>query len=146
MAQTGHRITASTDADALPDAPPLLMPLASPKIDDLLLPVLLSNVNLGWDVWLQDARSGRFTPAGQLSGIDVARDRSGAIVTLGRSSCCEWTHSVWRIGADRQLVRAFEIDAPPQESGRISDCTPNSLRRKAVSVATRPDPGRAALP
>jgi hypothetical protein len=142
VAQTGQRITAAAEGDALPDAPPQLMPLASPGTDDLLLPVLLGNVNLVWDVWLQDARSGRFTPAGQLSGIDVARDRSGAVVTLARSSCCEWTYSVWRIGADRQLVEAFEIDAPLEESGRIKDCTPTSPGGKPL--ASRPDPALVA--
>jgi hypothetical protein len=140
--QTDQRITAQAEGDTLPDAPPLLMPLASPEMDDLLLPVLLGNVNLVWDVWLQDARSGRFTPAGQLSGIDVARDRSGAIVTLARSSCCEWTYSVWRTGADRQLVEAFEIDAPLQESGRIRDCTPTSEDGKPM--ASPPDPAMVA--
>ena len=142
VAQTGQRITAQAEGDALPDAPPRLMPLARPGIDDLLLPVLLGNVNLVWDVWLQDARSGRFTPAGQLSGIDVARDRSGAIVTLGRSSCCEWTYSVWRIGPDRQLVATFEIDAPLDQSGRITECTPNSVT--GTPLAVRPDPALVA--
>lgn len=56
VAQTGQRVTAQAEGDALPDAPAILMPLATPAIDDLLLPVLLGNVNLAWDVWLQDTR------------------------------------------------------------------------------------------
>ncbi len=142
VAPTSQRITAQAEGDSLPDAPPLLMPLAKPGIDDLLLPVLLGNVNLVWDVWLQDARSGRFAAAGQLSGIDVARDRSGAIVTLGRGSCCEWTYSVWRIGPDRQLVAMFEIDAPLNELGRITECTPKSVPDRPLAVP--PDPALVA--
>ena len=142
VAETGQRITAQAEGDVLPDAPPLLMPVAEPGIDDLLLPVLLGNVNLVWDAWLQDARSGRFAPAGQLSGIDIARDRSGAVVTLARSSCCEWTYAVWRIGPGRQLAEMFEIVAPLDQSGRITECTPSSVT--GTPLAVPPDPALVA--
>lgn len=120
--QTGQRITAAAEDDRLPNADPILLPLAGPETDDLLLPVATGMVNLVWDVWLQDARTHHLTAAGQVSGVGVVRDRSGAIVSLSRDSCCAWVYSVFHVTPRHELVNVLDITATLGPGGSITGC------------------------
>ncbi len=63
---------------------------------DIMVPLLTGNVNTNYAVWLKDA-DGKFTRAGELSGVSIGQTPEGMIAASGRSNAAEWETGYYRV-------------------------------------------------
>lgn len=80
---------------------------------DIMVPVLTGNVNTNYALWLNGA-DGRFTRAGELSGVRIGQTPGGLIAASGRSSASEWETGYYRVtdGALEEVAAVVNRPAP----------------------------------
>lgn len=90
---------------------------------DLWVPSMTGNANTVWTIWTMQPREGRFRAAGEVAGLEFARDPGGWLVAQARDGCCTLNlvfYSFPRGGG--ALREAFTIGRQIREDGAPGRC------------------------
>ncbi|MGG5817940.1 hypothetical protein [Falsiroseomonas sp. HW251] len=98
---------------------------------DLWVPSMVGNANTEYELWRMDPATGRFVPAGTISGFQFRRDGAW-LVAMARNGCCETTYAFHRFSIAGTLVPAFSIGLRYAEDGKVESC-------EAAAEADQPD-------
>lgn len=91
---------------------------------DLWIPVMTGNANTAYQLWTQEPRRGQFRAAGEVSGLEFARDPGGWLVAHGRNGCCATTLTFYAIQRGAGTLReAFTIERQLRPDGRVQRCS-----------------------
>jgi hypothetical protein len=134
------------------DPPPWVADADGDGAGDLWVPVLAGNANTAYQLWRMDPRRGEFRAAGEIGGLEFARDPGGWLVAMGRNGCCAVSQVFYSFprggGAPRE---AFTIERTLRPDGRVQRCTgsrgaPQDVVRPWCNAATEGwPPGVTAL-